>query len=296
MNNIIESLKKYSIKPIKYQKNGKVLLLETKENKYAFKENSNNIDIYNYLNSRSFNYYPKVITDKLDQFEITKYEEEINMPTEQKISDMISLVSLLHFKTSYFKEIDNNEYLKLYEDLNNNVAYLYSYYSDLITLIESKIFMSPSEYLLARNISKVFIRLDILSEEINTWFNLVKNKEKIRQVVLHNNLDLSHYIKNSNEYLISWNKAKLGMPIFDLYKFYIKNNDSDFLDILNIYERNYPLLIEEKELLFILVKMPFIVNFDNGEYTNTVNIRNLVDYIDKTEKLNLPNSHDYSPN
>ena len=114
MNNIIESLKKYSIKPIKYQKNGKVLLLETKENKYAFKENSNNIDIYNYLNSRSFNYYPKVITDKLDQFEITKYEEEINMPIEQKISDMISLVSLLHFKTSYFKEIDNNEYLNLY--------------------------------------------------------------------------------------------------------------------------------------------------------------------------------------
>ena len=148
MNNIIESLKKYSIKPIKYQKNGKVLLLETKENKYAFKENSNNIDIYNYLNSRSFNYYPKVITDKLDQFEITKYEEEINMPIEQKISDMISLVSLLHFKTSYFKEIDNNEYLKLDEDLNNNVAYLYSYYNDLITLIESKIFMSPSEYLL----------------------------------------------------------------------------------------------------------------------------------------------------
>ena len=177
MNNIIESLKKYSIKPIKYQKNGKVLLLETKENKYAFKENSNNIDIYNYLNSRSFNYYPKVITDKLDQFEITKYEEEINMPIEQKISDMISLVSLLHFKTSYFKEIDNNEYLKLYEDLNNNVAYLYSYYNDLITLIEAKIFMSPSEYLLARNISKVFIRLDILSEEINTWFNLVENKE-----------------------------------------------------------------------------------------------------------------------
>ena len=54
--------------------------------------------------------------------------------------------------------------------------------------------MAPSEYLLARNISKVLIRLDILSEEINIWFNLVKNKEKVRQVILHNNLDLSHYI------------------------------------------------------------------------------------------------------
>ena len=296
MNNINEVLKKYSIKPIKYQKKGNTLLLETKENKYVYKENSNNIDIYSYLNSRSFNYYPKVITDKLDSFEITKYEEEINMPKEQKILDMISLVSLLHFKTSYFKEIDNNEYLTLYEDLNNNIAYLYSYYSDLISLIESKIFMAPSEYLLARNISKVLIRLDILSEEINIWFNLVKNKEKVRQVILHNNLELSHYIKNTNEFLISWNKSKIGMPIFDLYKFYIRNTEVDLIDILDIYERNYPLLIEEKELLFILVKMPSIIVLDKDEYTNTINVRKFIDYIDKTEKLILPNSHDYRPN
>ena len=92
MNNINEVLKKYSIKPIKYQKKGNTLLLETKENKYVYKENSNNIDIYSYLNSRSFNYYPKVITDKLDSFEITKYEEEIIMPKEQKILDMILFI------------------------------------------------------------------------------------------------------------------------------------------------------------------------------------------------------------
>lgn len=295
MNNINEILKKYSIKPVRYKKMGKAMIIETKDNKYVLKEKTNNIDMYDYLNTRSFNYYPKVITDRTDEFEITLYEEDINMPLEQKVFDMISLVSLLHYKTSYFKDIDNDDYRKIYEDLSNNILYLYSYYNDLITIIESKVFMSPSEYLLARNITKIFRRLDILNHDVNYWFDIVKNKEKVRQVVLHNNLELSHYIKNANNFLINWDKSKVGIPIFDLYKFYLRNNDYDFLDILNVYEKNYPLLLEEKELLFILIKMPLILDFNNNEYENTKSVRNLIDYIDKTDKLVLPNNHEYSP-
>lgn len=126
MNNINEILKKYSIKPVRYKKMGKAMIIETKDNKYVLKEKTNNIDMYDYLNTRSFNYYPKVITDRTDEFEITLYEEDINMPLEQKVFDMISLVSLLHYKTSYFKDIDNDDYRKIYEDLSNNILYLYS--------------------------------------------------------------------------------------------------------------------------------------------------------------------------
>ena len=32
---------------------------------------------------------------------------------------MIKIVSLLHLKTTYYKEIDNDEYKKIYEDLLN---------------------------------------------------------------------------------------------------------------------------------------------------------------------------------
>ena len=66
------------------------------------------------------------------------------------------LISLLHSKTAYYKEIDYDEYKNIYENLNNKIDYIYNYYLDVINMIESKIYMSPSEYLLARNISKIF--------------------------------------------------------------------------------------------------------------------------------------------
>ena len=273
MNRIIDILKEISIKPIKYEKRGKVTIINTKDKKYVIKEN-NNKDIYEYLKSRSFNYFPN--TKIIDNYEISEYIDDVITPKEQKINDMIILVSLLHSKTSYIKEIDNDEYKKIYEDLMNNIEYLYSYYVDVITLIESRVYMSPSEYLLARNITKVFIRLDKLKLEVDEWYKLVENKTKIRNSILHNNLELDHFIRNKDSYLISWDKVKQDMPIFDLYKFYKKNNLTNIDDILKTYEDIYPLLEDEKKLLYILVRMPDIIEFNSSEYNNTINVRKML--------------------
>ena len=75
------------------------------------------------------------------------------MPLEQKMADMIDLVALLHSKTTYYHEIDLDDISKTYDDIHNNIEYLYSYYNDILTLIESKIIYSPSEYLFANVLS-----------------------------------------------------------------------------------------------------------------------------------------------
>ena len=288
MSKITELLRNYELKPVRYKKQGKVLLVDTNDGKYVIKEGKRDKAIYDYLKSRNFYYFPKVLNDAKDDYEITNYEEDINMPKEQKYLDMIELVSLLHLKTSYYKEVDNDEYKKIYEDLLNNIEYLYSYYVDMINLIETKVFMSPSEYLLARNITKIFMSLSYLNEEIKNWYKLVENKKKQRLVVLHNNLELNHFIRNENSYLISWDKSKIDMPIFDLYKFYLKNEDCNFQDILSIYEKNYPLLDYERNLLFILISMPTLIEFESNEYKNTINMRRLLNRLDKVNELKLP--------
>jgi hypothetical protein len=71
--------------------------------------------------------------------------------------DLITLVSLLHAKTTHYKDIAKNEYETLYDTLKNNTEYLNQYYTDLINIIETKVYMSPSEYLVARNISQMQI-------------------------------------------------------------------------------------------------------------------------------------------
>ena len=203
--------------------------------------------------------------------------------------DLINLISLLHSKTTHFKEIDYEDYKQIYEDIKNNIEYLEDYYNEMIIIIESHVYMSPSEYLLARNISRIFISLNFCKNEIENWYNLIKDKTKQRVVVLHNNLDLSHFIKNDNSYLISWDKSKIGIPIFDLYILYKRHAlDYDFSEILKNYEKNYPLKKEERILLFILIALPIKLEFNKSTYELTKEISNQMDIMYKTEKLISP--------
>ena len=279
---INEALKKYSLVPKKYKKIKSVWLIDTSNNQYIYKEKKPNINILDYLKTRSFNYLPKLISSYNDNYQITEYLKDYDIPKEQKIIDMISLVSLLHSKTTHYKEIDLDDYEKIYDDLNNNLEYLYGYYNDLITLIDTKVYMSPSEYLLARNISLIFKSLDENKKRLEKYHTLIKEKTTERNVVLHGNLKLNHFIRNKQSYLINWDKAKIGIPVFDLYNLY-KNHalDFNFNNLLQEYEKNYPLKEDEKELLFILINMPDIIELKGSEFEKCQKISAELDKIYK---------------
>lgn len=279
MKQINKILKKNDIRALSYKKKGKVIIADTNIGKIVIKKNNNKDYIYNYLNTRNFNYYPDII--EKDDFIISKYIEDIDIPREQKILDLIDLVSLMHSKTTHYKEVSNDEYKKIYEDLSNNFEYLYQYYIDIISLIDEKVFMSPKEYTLARNISYIFKNIEIGKEYIEKWKNQIEGLTKKRVVVVHNNLDLSHYI--TNNYLISFDKSKIDMPIFDLYNLYNNHNkDFSFLEILKRYEDNYPLKTYERELLFILLMMPKKIEFNDTEYNMCIKIMEEIERIKKT--------------
>ncbi len=285
MKELKEILKKNSLRVNSYEKLGKVTTISTNNGKYIVKKTKDNKDIFNYLITRNFNYYPDII-DNFDNYQITKYINNIKIPDEQKINDLIKLVAILHSKTSYYKELNNSEYKQLYEDLLNNIEYLNEYYNDLINIIDTKVYMSPPEYLLARNISIIFSSLIFCKNKLEKWYKLVNKQDKYRVAVIHNNLKLSHFIKNNNDYLISWDKAKIDLPIFDLYKLY--NNhalDFDFYDILKKYEEIYPLKEEELDLFIILISMPNKIEFTDNNYEDCKNIGDELDKIYKTEKF-----------
>lgn len=290
MHKINELLKKYELKPRKYTKNKSTTIVETDTGKYIIKKKKSiNKDILEYLNSRNFNYIPKPLNNESDIYEITNYIDSYNIPNEQKILDLIDLVALLHNKTTHYKEVTEDYYKEIYEDLLNNVEHLYTYYMDIISLIETKVYMSPSEYLLARNISKIFSVLNFIKEEIENWLLLVKDKKKQRLVVLHNKLDLEHFIVNEKNYLTSWDKAKIDIPVFDIYKLYIRHSlEFEFDEIFKRYEKSYPLYEEERKLFFILIMLPQKIEFEKSEYNNTKKIGKMVDYLYKTEKFISP--------
>ncbi|NLL44656.1 MAG: hypothetical protein GX247_03200 [Mollicutes bacterium] len=286
MRKINHLLKKYDLKPYQYRNLGKVTFIDTDQGRFVIKEKTGNEDnkIYEYLESRQFNYYPKIINDLNENYEITEFIDEVNMPREQKILDIIELVSLLHYKTTHYKEIDEADYKEIYEDISNNIEYLFSYYNDIASIIETKVYMSPAEYLLIRNISKIYGTLNFCKQEINAWYELIINKRKQRVVVLHNNLELDHFIRNKDAFLISWNKSKIGIPIFDLYKLYKKHAlDFEFSEILKLYEKKYPLMEEERKLFFVLIALPSKIEFNQNEYMMCKLIGEEIDSLYKSE-------------
>lgn len=284
MKQIHDFLKSHNIKPTRYEKRGKVYFIEVDNELYAIKKkNESKDEIYRYLNARNFNYYPTILTS--EEYEVTNVVNDIKYPLEQKIIDLIDVVALLHSKTSFYKEIESDYFKELYENIMENINSLEEYYTDIITMIEKEIYMSPSYYFLARNISLFFESLYYAKENLNIWYDAVSKKNKIRVVVVHNNLSLDHFLKNNNSYLISWDKSKIDIPIFDLYKLYKKHAlEFDFEIILREYEKKYPLLDEERILLFVLISLPNKLTWK----TESVTCREFTKEIDilyKTRKL-----------
>lgn len=268
-------------------KKGNCVIATIDNKRYVIKNKCNNeiCNLYEYLSSRNFEYFPKIINNN-DKYNVYEYIEEIENPIEQKAYDMMYMLSLLHNKTTYYKEMDIDEYKEIFENISYIIDSRINYYNNLINIIESNIFISPSHYLIARNISKIFGALEYSKRNISEWYDLVKTKGKKRVVTLYNNIDLNHIIRNKEVYLISWDKSKVGTPIDDLYNFYAKySNILDFRDLLKYYENRYPLLEEEKMLFNILISIPSEIEFTNKEIDNCKNMKKIIDSLYRSEVI-----------
>ena len=89
----------------------------------------------------------RIVIKSNNEYNAFEYINEVNNPMEQKAFDMVNLLSMLHNKTTFYKEMDKDEYKELFENIQNRINEVAYYYINLINMIETKIFMSPSEYL-----------------------------------------------------------------------------------------------------------------------------------------------------
>ena len=278
-------------KPYKVSVKGNTKIFNCTNGNYVIKNKKNKDikELYKYLSSRSFKYYPKLIEDNRDEVNVFEYVEDNSIDNEQKLIDLINLVSLLHSKTSYYKEITNDKIKEIYEELLGRVEYMEEYFNKIIFAIEDNVFVSPSGNLLLINSTKIFESLTFLKNEIEEWYKINIDINKMRVSIVHNNLELDHYIKNEEEYLISWDNYIIDSPILDIVKLYKSVYiNMDFSNPLKLYMEKFPLSEGEKKLLFIMLVMPDEINLSNNELKNISIVRKYLDYIYKTENLIRP--------
>ena len=294
-----ELLNYFNIKPKSIKKIGSASIVTTDDKKYVIKKNNRKADSFEYLQTRNFNNFPKVYSTINDEIELTDYIEEKITPKEQKLEDLVYLTSLLHAKTTFYKNIDEDYQKNIYETIIEKQNNMFKYYNDLQNMIETEVYMSPSNYLLIRNISLIYLALRESRKYLDKWYEIIRKDSKIRYSYIHGNLDESHFIESDDLYLISWDKSRVDLPIYDLEIFYRKSfQDISLLDLLNIYESKYQLKKEELYLLLTLLLIPEKIDFNQEEYPKTKHITQQILYMNKVLSYleNNANKADYHTN
>ena len=265
-----------------------VYIVSDNKNKYVVKEKSNNLDdIFNYLKSRNFKYFPNKFS--IDKYNIYNYIDNKITSDDERLYEIINLISLLHTKTTRYKTINIDDYKIIYEKIYDKLKYLNDYYVSLNDWIDNEIYMSPSHYLLVLNISKIYSALSFCLNELDNWYELIKNNTRQRVAFIHNNLDIEHLLFDEVPYLISWDKAKVDIPIYDLMNLYDKYyNKTDFEVLFSKYLKKYPLSAEELKLFFILISIPKKVEFSKDEFNNIKKVKKLINYLNTGDKLIRP--------
>ena len=256
------------------------------DNNYVIKKKKRDLsNTYNYLLSRSFDYFPEVVKEDNEKI-YYRYINDLEEPKEQKVIDLVNLITLLHSKTTFYKEVDIDNYKYIYESINNSIDDTLEHYNQLMDGIESEVYMAPSNYLIARNITIIYNALGYAKNNINSWYKMIENQRKVRVVTIHNNLRLEHYLKEDKPYLISWDKSKIDMPIFDLISLYQNNYlDFEFIDLLKIYLSKYPLTREEMTLFLTIISIPGKIPLNESEYQTVLSVRRILDYIYKSSEI-----------
>lgn len=264
-----------------------VRIIDSGDKQFVIKRREESLNnLYKYLKSRSFDFFPDLLY-QTDNYDVYRYVEDVNLDKEEKAEDIIKLITHLHSKTTFYKEIDDDTYKEIYEKIIEQLEYLMNYYNDIAEIIEKEEYMSPSHYYFIRNISKVFAAINYCHYHIDKWYQIIEEKKRIRVVQLHNNLELDHYLMDGDRaYLISWRFSKKDIPIYDLLKLYKRYyNELDFCELIRKYEMYYPMLLEEKELFLVLISIPERLDFYDSEFRMCEKINDFYDYLSTGEKL-----------
>ena len=287
MNEIKKLIEKYDLKVRGIKEQQKIKIIDTDKGKFVLKRcSSKEKGLYEYLQNKNFHYLLE--KEELDGYNVYPYIQEIKEEKEEKAMDLIYILSILHNKTLFYRKIVMDQVKEVYEEYTSRLDYLNYYYHDLQDMIEQKVYMSPAEYLLIRNISLIYSALNYSKSNLKMWYEEKRNQKKERVVLLHNKPSLDHILIGEDKKLISWDHYTKGCPIFDFLYFYRKNYlEVEMTSLFQMYQSRFCYTSDEYLLFFSLISIPEKIEFTSNHYQNTTRVYELVKYVEKTKDFVL---------
>ena len=160
-------------------------------------------------------------------------------------------------------------------------------------IIENKVYMSPSEYLFIRNVSIIYSALNYSKHLVESWYKIMKEKNRERYVYAHGKCELSHFITSDNDYFISLEKAHLERPPYDFIYFFKKNyDDTDMLSNFRFYQHRYHYKEEEYLYLLINITIPDKIDIYPSSLSKCIELNKFFDRLKVTSEFISKNEKD----
>ena len=240
--------------------------------------------LFDYLNTMNFNNIPSYRF--VDDYVTYDYIDDLSIKNDLKAKEIINLIALLHNKTSYTKDLDLNLINGLKDKYLNHVNYYINYFNHFYQNNIANNYYRPSTYLILRNYTLIKDYLNLTKDLIMKWYDNVINNNHIRLSIIHNNLSLSHFIHNQDNYLISWDHFRNDFPMVDLAIFYQKYyNQFDFSSLFTDYLKINPLTDDEMMLFKILLLLNFTYDEELTQMNRLKNDTIFILYLNKTISL-----------
>lgn len=290
MNNRSIEIIKSIYKPYRYTILKNAHILESTSGNIVIKAKKRNMkELYNYLSSKGITNYPQLIDDSREGIDLYKYIEDIPMPNEEKALELTRLIASLHSRTTYYKQVTEDDYKKIYEIIKEHINYLKYFLNYHYEECFKEIYPSPSSSCFLNNFYKASAALNFSEDKLESWYNKVKDKTSERLCQIHHHVSLEHFFHSDKDYLLSWEESTKDSPVIDMIEFYKRECFScDFSILLKEYFSICPWSPEEKDLFFICISIPDEFAWKGSEFTIVLKVEKFFDYIFKTETLTRP--------
>jgi len=260
----------------------KFLIVDNDEGRYLFKrKDSNKRDIFSYLRQVGYDYYMPIVNDYNDAYEVYPYYDDNINDDYLKAKELLYALAVLHLRTTSYVEWMITDAKEIYEKIDVDIDLGMKYYLDLQDYLEGKLFLSPGEYLLINNISKIYSLFRISKRRLDSFYESFSGK--VREAVLVGNVSLSNFRVGDKNYFIDFRNSKKDLVIYDLVDFYRNEATSvNFPSLFNLYNSKYQLNQNEFDLFCALISLCDKFKFSKDNYKDTLRVRKLVDYVNVT--------------
>lgn len=254
----LNSLKSYNLEISSYYPiSDKSFKVQSKSNqKYLIKKTNTNLkNKYNFLFNEGINNIIYPITNNRneyasnlsieDDYYILPFIDDTYALNETKVKHLLEQLNLLHQKTMFKRKLSVTKSKRKMEELMSYLDYKFSLIESFIRTIEALPFDEFSIPIL-KNYQYVLDAKKVMIKQNKKIVNAIKEEKTINYCFIHNNPKIEHLLStNGNQYLISLDNGKIGIPSLDIAKFYVENQEinydvtDDIKDYFKQYDDNF---------------------------------------------------------